>query len=127
MYFSATIFQILGFSNPTLTSLSVALTNFSMTCMALFLIDRIGRRRILLWSIPLMSIGLFCCSFGFFFITLPQDSNSTTKTAATQKQMAPSFVLASIMLYVAAYALGLGNVPWSEWLLDIPPSLLSSC
>jgi len=126
MYFSATIFQILGFSNPTLTSLSVALTNFLMTCVALLLIDRVGRRRILLWSIPLMSIGLFCCSLGFLFINLPRDDNSTTENAATKQRVAPSFVLASIMLYVAAYALGLGNVPWSE-LFSRPASVLSKC
>jgi len=123
MYFSATIFQILGFSNPTLTSLSVALTNFAMTCVALLLIDRVGRRRILIWSIPLMSVGLFCCSIGFSFITLPQDNNPTTEKASNKQRLAPSFVLASIMLYVAAYALGLGNVPWSEWLSRLLVSL----
>jgi len=115
MYFSATIFQILGFSNPTLTSLSVALTNFSMTCLALLLIDRVGRRRILLWSVPIMSLGLFCSSLGFHFINPTKDgNNSTTENSAIEERIAPSFVLASIMLYVAAYALGLGNVPWSQ-------------
>lgn len=122
MYFSATIFTILGFENPTLTSLSVAMTNFAFTCVALLLIDRVGRRRILLWSIPIMAFGLLCCSVGFFFITLPtgltSDNPSSTASAWEEVPLshrtAPLIVLASVMLYVGAYALGLGNVPWMQ-------------
>jgi len=122
MYFSATIFTILGFESPTLTSLTVAVTNFLMTCAALLLIDRIGRRRILLWSIPIMSVGLLLCSVGFHFITLPSDLNSKNPSASSSahdeiplsERTAPLLVLASVMLYVGAYALGLGNVPWMQ-------------
>jgi SP family myo-inositol transporter-like MFS transporter 13 len=122
MYFSATIFTILGFESPTLTSLSVAMTNLVMTCVALLLIDRVGRRRILLWSIPIMAFGLLLCSLGFIFITLPSDLNSenpsSTATAyddiPLSERTAPMLVLASIMLYVGSYALGLGNVPWMQ-------------
>jgi SP family myo-inositol transporter-like MFS transporter 13 len=122
MYFSATIFTTLGFSSPTLTSMSVAITNFLMTCAALVLIDRVGRRRILLYSIPIMSLGLLLCAVGFYFITLPADLNSgnpsSTATAWAEvplkERAAPLLVLASVMLYVGAYALGLGNVPWMQ-------------
>jgi SP family myo-inositol transporter-like MFS transporter 13 len=122
MYFSATIFTILGFKSPTLTSLSVALTNFLLTCLALLLIDRIGRRKILLYSIPIMSLGLIFCAIGFHFVKLPEDlstnnSSSSTSTASEiplSERTAPLLVLASIMVYVGAYALGLGNVPWMQ-------------
>jgi SP family myo-inositol transporter-like MFS transporter 13 len=122
MYFSATIFTILGFASPTLTSLSVALTNFLLTCLALLLIDRIGRRKILLYSIPIMSLGLLFCAIGFHFITLPANlsmDNPSSSPNAFEKvplseRTAPLLVLASIMLYVGAYALGLGNVPWMQ-------------
>ncbi|OWP00556.1 hypothetical protein B2J93_4305 [Marssonina coronariae] len=122
MYFSATIFTMLGFDSPTLTSLTVAVTNFITTCAALFLIDRIGRRRILLSSIPIMAVGLFLCAVGFNFIELPSDLHSFSPAhpmAAREeiplsKSTAPMLVLVSIMLYVGAYALGLGNVPWMQ-------------
>ncbi|RDL39103.1 MFS general substrate transporter [Venustampulla echinocandica] len=122
MYFSATIFTILGFSSPTLTSLSVAATNFALTCVALVLIDRVGRRRILLWSVPIMAVGLLFCAIGFYFISLPSDLNSENPSSSTSawervplsKRTAPLFVLASVMIYVGAYALGLGNVPWMQ-------------
>jgi MFS transporter, SP family, solute carrier family 2 (myo-inositol transporter), member 13 len=122
MYFSATIFTILGFSSPTLTSLSVAVTNFIMTCLALGLIDRVGRRRILLWSVPIMAIGLLFCVGGFVFITLPADLNLENPSSSASaweeiplsQRTAPLLVLVSIMIYVGAYALGLGNVPWMQ-------------
>lgn len=122
MYFSATIFTLLGFASPTLTSLSVACTNFVLTCVALFLIDRIGRRRILLYSIPSMAFGLLLCSLGFLFISLPTDliADNPSSTPSAQasvpfsERTASLVVLASVMLYVGAYALGLGNVPWMQ-------------
>jgi SP family myo-inositol transporter-like MFS transporter 13 len=112
MYFSATIFTMLGFPIPTLTSLVVAGTNFAFTVAALFLIDRIGRRRILLWSIPFMVAGLLLAAYGFSFIELaPPDSPGNSMSPV---QSAAVTILVSIMVYVAGYALGLGNVPWMQ-------------
>lgn len=109
MYFSATIFTLVGFKSPTLTSLTVAVTNFIFTIVALSLIDRIGRRRILLYSLPFMMLGLLMSAFGFSFITLDQSDaeNSGAGNAA-------GIILVSIMVYVAAFAIGLGNVPWMQ-------------
>lgn len=70
MYFSATIFRLIGFSSPTLTSLSIALTNFAFTLVAFYAIDRIGRRHILLYSIPIMVLGLVLCAVAFRFVDL---------------------------------------------------------
>ncbi|KAJ6063820.1 hypothetical protein N7499_012500 [Penicillium canescens] len=65
MYFSATIFSALSFSSPTLVSLSVAVTNFIFTLLAFALIDKIGRRRILLYSMPVMTVALVICALSF--------------------------------------------------------------
>ncbi|KAI1205103.1 general substrate transporter [Annulohypoxylon truncatum] len=118
MYFSATIFTMLGFSIPTLTSLTVAATNFAFTVLALFLVDRIGRRRILLYSIPFMVAGLFMSAFGFTLVKLPNSSAPTPAITdvdpPTSSQNAAVVILISIMLYVSSYAIGLGNVPWMQ-------------
>lgn len=111
MYFSATIFTLLGFPIPTLTSLVVAVTNFAFTLIALVYIDRVGRRRILLWSIPFMVLGLLLAGYGFSFIKLSPDS---TADPAPSAHGAALVILVSIMLYVAGYAIGLGNVPWMQ-------------
>lgn len=113
MYFSATLFSLLGFATPTLTSLSVACTNFIFTIISLLLIDRLGRRGILLLSIPIMSLALFSCAVTFHFIDIPDSSSSDVIATSGSSLLAVTVVL-FIILYVAAYALGLGNVPWQQ-------------
>lgn len=117
MYFSATIFTMVGFKSPTLTSLVVAVTNFIFTLIALGLIDRIGRRRILLYSIPFMALGLFVSAIGFY-ITGIEISDSSGNDGSVQSKgdstSGAGIILLSIMVYVASYALGLGNVPWMQ-------------
>lgn len=122
MYFSATLFSLIGFGTPTLTSLSVACTNAVFTIFSLLLIDRIGRRRILLYSIPVMVFALLSCAIAFIFIDLPSDTNTTNPSGSSEahskipwsERHSPLMVLSSIVLYVAAYATGLGNVPWQQ-------------
>lgn len=118
MYFSATIFSIMGFESPTLTSLIVAITNFVFTLIALGLIDRIGRRRILLYSIPFMALGLLLAAAGFSYLSLEPSpathDEDATAPAGEGETRSAVVVLVSIMIYVASYALGLGNVPWMQ-------------
>ena len=114
MYFSATIFTMLGFSSPTLTSLVVAVTNFVFTVVALLLVDRIGRRRTLLYSIPFMVAGLLLAAYGFSLMDLSAHAASNSDPPAPPGRGAAVAVLVSIMIYVAGYAVGLGNVPWMQ-------------
>jgi SP family myo-inositol transporter-like MFS transporter 13 len=115
MYFSATIFSLLSFSSPTLTSLSVAMTNFFFTLLAFAYIDRIGRRRILLYSIPVMVISLFVCALTFSAVTLPKISpEQAARDAPTDSSFLPLIILLCLTVYTAAYAFGLGNVPWQQ-------------
>lgn len=119
MYFSATIFSLVGFRSPTLTSLSIALTNFIMTLVAFHYIDRVGRRRILLLSIPIMIIGLALCSLAFNFLEMPHEKVAAAGT--TLRGTNPPgphlwaiIILLAMITYVAGYAVGMGNVPWQQ-------------
>jgi len=117
MYFSATIFSMVGFSDPITTSLSIAGTNFLFTLAAFTLIDSIGRRRILLLSMPFMIVGLGLCAICFHL--LPSTSLSPASSASATPRpydasVLPIALLLSLILYVAAYALGLGCVPWQQ-------------
>ncbi|KAI9739396.1 MAG: hypothetical protein M1818_005084 [Claussenomyces sp. TS43310] len=121
MYYSATLFSLIGFGTPTLTSLSVAVANLLFTIFSLLLIDALGRRRILLLSLPVMVFALFCCAFAFAYVKLPTDTNAInpSPTAAVsavswRQTSSPKFVLASIVVYVAAYAIGIGQIPWQQ-------------
>lgn len=111
MYFSATIFSLVGFRSPTLTSLSIAVTNFLFTLVAFAYIDRIGRRRILLFSIPIMVVGLALCAVAFRFVELPQEKADVSTTGP---KAWPLVILVAMVTYVAGYAIGMGNVPWQQ-------------
>ncbi|PYI10375.1 MFS myo-inositol transporter [Aspergillus sclerotiicarbonarius CBS 121057] len=115
MYFSATIFSMLSFSSPTLTSLSVAMTNFLFTLLAFALIDRIGRRRILLYSIPVMALSLVACALTFASINIPKpESRVRAEDVTTNGSLLPVAILICLTVYTASYAFGLGNVPWQQ-------------
>lgn len=115
MYFSATIFSLVGFTSPIGTSLSIALTNFILTLVAFAVIDRIGRRRILLASIPFMILGLAACAVAFLHIDADGGHELTPAgSAGASSSLWPNALLASLILYVAAYAVGLGCVPWQQ-------------
>ncbi|KAJ5270613.1 hypothetical protein N7497_008616 [Penicillium chrysogenum] len=117
MYFSATIFSSLSFSSPTLTSLSVAMTNFVFTLLAFVLIDKIGRRRILLYSIPVMVVALVVCAFSFSSVDDKWNSQPPTGHQDNHDSISsvvPLAILFCLTVYTAAYALGLGNVPWQQ-------------
>ncbi|KIW13120.1 hypothetical protein PV08_08307 [Exophiala spinifera] len=119
MYFSATIFQRLGFSSPTLTSLSVAGTNFVFTIAAFNLIDRIGRRRILLTTIPVMILSLLLCAGAFSFLSssgVGQDEvKPASETSPKDGGPLPAIgILVAMLLYVSTYAMGLGPIPWQQ-------------
>ncbi|KAJ5653470.1 hypothetical protein N7490_000473 [Penicillium lividum] len=115
MYFSGIIFKALTFSSPTLTSLTVAVTNFVFTLLAFAFIDRIGRRRILLYSIPVMALALIMCAVSFSSLDIPWGSQpSGHQDDADHHTIFPLLILLCLTVYTAAYAFGLGNVPWQQ-------------
>ena len=48
MYYSSTLFALVGFSNPVAVGLVVAGTNFVMTWVNMMMVDPFGRRRLLI-------------------------------------------------------------------------------
>lgn len=114
MYFSATIFSLVGYTNPVGTSLSIAVTNFIFTLFAFKLIDQVGRRRILLYSMPFMALGLAACALSFSFIDSGSDQEANHSTPAASSNVWPYVLLASLIGYVSSYAIGLGCVPWQQ-------------
>ncbi|CAG8442600.1 2335_t:CDS:10 [Diversispora eburnea] len=72
MYYGATIMKMAGFSSirdAIVFSIFVSCTNFFMTVVALFIIDKLGRRKILLYTIIGTVIGLIILGIGFMLIT----------------------------------------------------------
>lgn len=113
MYFSATIFETIGFHNPTAVSIIIAATNFVFTGVALLIIDKVGRRRILLFAIPGMCISLVVCAIAFHFLGIKFDSNASVVVETTGISGWGIVVIIGMVLFVASYAIGIGNSAWT--------------
>lgn len=68
MYYSVTLFAIVGFKNPVAVDLVVAGTNFILTWINVMVVDGLGRRRLLLTTAWGMSAGLVAVATAFSFM-----------------------------------------------------------
>ena len=101
IYYAPTIFQYAGLQSKSVAILATAgvgVINVLMTVVALWLLDRVGRRPLLLWGIVGMIVSLGILGFGFL-------SPSLTHV------LAPISV-ACVMVYVACFAISLGPIFW---------------
>lgn len=113
MYFSGTIFQTVGFKNSTAVSIIIAGTNFVFTCVAFFTIDKVGRRRILTWSMPGMVISLAVCAIAFHFMDVKfENKNAVIETTGISGW--GIVIIVAMICFAASYAIGIGNVPWQQ-------------
>ena len=113
MYFSGTIFESIGIKNSAAVSIIIAGTNFIFTIVAFMVIDKVGRRLILLIGLPLMAVFLIACAVSFHFIDLTFDGN--TVVTGNGGFSAPGIiVIISMIGFAASYAIGIGTVPWQQ-------------
>ncbi|GEQ70978.1 hypothetical protein JCM33374_g4659 [Metschnikowia sp. JCM 33374] len=113
MYFSTTIFETIGFENSTAVSIIIAATNFIFTLIALCIIDIVGRRRILLFAVPGMCISLIVCAIAFHFLGVVFTSNSEVIIKTSGISGWGIIVIVGMVLFVASYAIGIGNSAWT--------------
>lgn len=112
MYFSATIFKSVGFDDSTSVSIVVAATNFVFTIVAFFLIDLVGRRRILLLSMPCVMGFLVLNAIAFHFIDIEFVGNNAVVHG--DHHTWGIVIIVAMICFVASYAVGIGNVPWQQ-------------
>lgn len=113
MYYSGTIFEAIGFEKPVAVSLIVSASNFLATLVALKYIDIIGRRRVLLYSVPVMSAALVFAAICFAFLPVRDDGQLSTEIPSSRKFWT-YLVIVAIIIYVLFYGFGIGNVPWQQ-------------
>jgi SP family myo-inositol transporter-like MFS transporter 13 len=108
MYYSSTLFGLVGFNNPVAVGTIIAATNFIFTWVNLMLVDRIGRRRILLSTMWGMALFLAIAAVAFHWIPINHDLSLRTQKIG----WAGYLVLVSMILYVGFYSSGIGNTAW---------------
>jgi sugar porter (SP) family MFS transporter len=101
IYYAPIIFQLAGVLSPSsaiLATAAVGVVNVLFTVIAMLLLDRVGRRPLLLNGLAGMVIGLAALGLAF---ALPLSPTERGWMAA-----------GSLTLYIAAFAVGLGPVFW---------------
>ncbi len=95
-YYAPMIFGLAGVGQNTafLQAIVVGVTNVVVTLIAMFLIDRVGRKPMLLIGSALMAISLFIASFAFYQATfsLKKENISTIKQSIVDDAL-KSYVL----------------------------------
>lgn len=109
MYYSGTLFALVGFDDPIAVGIVVAGVNFIMTWVNMLIVDPVGRRRIMLCTVWAMSAGLVAIAIAFHFIpinlkTLDVETNSVSPAAIA--------VLVFIIWFVIFYGVSVGNIAW---------------
>ena len=102
MYYSAKIISMAGFSDRSQAiwmSAGVASANFLCTFIGLFLVERIGRRKLLLVSLLGVSAALAILGVGFQLV----DTNTPNVTVTENVTDACSKYLVSILLSIYTY------------------------
>lgn len=97
IFYAPKIFQTAGFASATgaiLATLGIGIINVLVTFVSTWILDKVGRRQLLLIGTAGMALSLGFLSLAFFF----------------QSQMIGMIALFSLMAYVAFFAIGLGPV-----------------
>jgi MFS transporter, SP family, galactose:H+ symporter len=100
IYFAPTIFQTAGLSSAAISILATAgvgAVNVIMTIVSIRLIDRLGRRQLLFWSLGGMAVTLFVLAAAFY--------SGVSGGLAW-------IAVASVAAFVGFFAIGLGPVFW---------------
>ncbi|KAF2854699.1 myo-inositol transporter [Plenodomus tracheiphilus IPT5] len=109
MYYAATLFKMVGFSNATAVAIIVSATNFIFSIVNLFIVDAFGRRRVLLVTILGMTICLVIAAVSFSYMPI----NLQTLAVEGNEIGWPGYVvIATIILFVGFYSGGVATIAW---------------
>ncbi|KAE9372467.1 general substrate transporter [Stipitochalara longipes BDJ] len=108
MYYSSTLFALVGFNKPVAVSLVVGATNFIFGFACFFSLDKYGRRIVLLITVMGMAISLTIAAIAFHWI--PVDKNLVLQAQGIN--WAGTLLLVTIVFYVAFFAAGVAPVAW---------------
>ncbi|KAM6527624.1 hypothetical protein FALCPG4_008678 [Fusarium falciforme] len=108
MYYSATLFSLVGFNKPTAVAIVVGATNFLFTFVNMVVIDKAGRRIILLVTVLGMALSMVVAAVAFHWIPISKD----LVLQADSVNWAGIVVLVTIILYVAFFASGVATIGW---------------
>ncbi|WRX24816.1 Major facilitator [Theobroma cacao] len=99
-FYASAIFISAGFSG-SLGMIAMVVVQIPMTALAVVLMDKSGRRPLLLVSAAGTCLGCFLVGLSFFLQDLQQWKEGT-----------PILSLVGVLVYTGSFSLGMGGIPW---------------
>ncbi|BBM96970.1 MFS transporter, SP family, ERD6-like sugar transporter [Marchantia polymorpha subsp. ruderalis] len=105
MFYAGAIFKSAGFANANIASFGLGSIQVFMTAVAASLMDKAGRRLLLMVSAGGMAVSCFLVGFSFYLqeqLTHPSHMDTFVSMLA----------LISLLVYIISFSLGMGAIPW---------------
>lgn len=104
VFYAGTIFESAGFPSSDIASLAIAILQVAMTGVSGALVEKAGRRLLLMLSAAGTTVTCFLVGLSYYL-------KAHSSSADVQTYMG-YLSLASLLFYVAFFSLGLGPLPW---------------
>ncbi|KAH6722864.1 MFS transporter [Leptodontidium sp. MPI-SDFR-AT-0119] len=119
MYYSPTILEGLGF--PDRVALAIPAANLIVTMLYTALVDRVGKRPLVLWTVPGMIISLTVgmiawsrCHLNFHKLDKIAENYAEHLEPKPELDWPAYLIFASMLTFVICYAAGVGNLAWAS-------------
>ncbi|THX57560.1 hypothetical protein D6D06_03636 [Aureobasidium pullulans] len=116
LYYAGTLFGLLGLSNPSIGGLIPSITNTFFLFLGMSMVDRIGRRGLLMKFGPIMAVGLLWCLIAFNFMC--KDTGHVLVDGHIYPQKDVILVITGIVIFVTGFGSTYAHLCWyqSEYL-----------
>ncbi|OWZ49812.1 MFS transporter, SP family, solute carrier family 2 (myo-inositol transporter), member 13 [Cryptococcus neoformans 125.91] len=112
LYYAGTLFGLLGLSNPALGGLIPAGTNAVFVLIGMSLVDKVGRRGLMLFGVPIMLLGLVWNIIGFYYLCKP--TGGFLDTSYSYDTTNVGVVIGGIVFFVVGYGLTYSHLVWYQ-------------
>ncbi|XP_058090510.1 sugar transporter ERD6-like 5 isoform X4 [Magnolia sinica] len=100
-FYASAIFVSAGFSSGSIGTIAMAAVQIPMTTLGVLLMDKSGRRPLLMVSAAGTCLGCFLVGVSFVL-----------KDHEWLKALIPSVALVGVLVYTGSFSLGMGGIPW---------------
>ncbi|KAL7418289.1 hypothetical protein Q5752_006745 [Cryptotrichosporon argae] len=116
LYYAGTLFGLLGLSNASVGGLIPSITNTFFLLLGMVMVDRIGRRGLLMKFGPIMVVGMIWCLIAFYFMCKPTGGILVDGYDYSQKLV--GLVIAGIVIFCSGFGSTYAHLCWyqSEYL-----------
>nr|XP_018260601.1 MFS transporter, SP family, solute carrier family 2 (myo-inositol transporter), member 13 [Kwoniella dejecticola CBS 10117]OBR82759.1 MFS transporter, SP family, solute carrier family 2 (myo-inositol transporter), member 13 [Kwoniella dejecticola CBS 10117] len=112
LYYAGTLFGLLGLSNPALGALIPSGVNALFLIIGMSLVDRVGRRGLLIWFGPLMIAGLVWNIASFYYLCQPTGGFLDTSFSYDRGQV--GVVIGGIVLFTMGFGMTYSHLAWYQ-------------